>query len=100
MSFLQALYAYFIDPILSLLILAIIVNIILSWLINFNVINNRNQFVSIVWKVSHAIVEPVLRPIRRIIPPLGGLDFSPVFLFLLIQFIKGYIFEGLLLRII
>ena len=68
-----------------------IIMIIMSWLISFNVINTRNQFVSNVWRVLNQITEPILRPIRRIIPPVGGLDLSPIIVFVIIFFLQQFI---------
>ena len=91
MSFIDALIVYFAFPILNLLLLVIFVGVILSWLIAFNVVNGYNQVVSTIWKITNAITEPLLAPIRRILPPLGGMDFSPLVLILLIYFIKNYV---------
>jgi YggT family protein len=68
-----------------------LIMIIMSWLINFNVINTRNDFVATVWRVLNAITEPILRPIRRIIPPMGGLDLSPIVVFVIIFFLQNWI---------
>ncbi len=65
--------------------------IIMSWLISFNVINTRNQFVASVWRVLNQITEPILRPIRRVIPPVGGLDLSPLIVFIVIFFLQNLI---------
>ncbi len=65
--------------------------IIMSWLIQFNVINTRNQFVEMVWRVVTAMTEPVLRPIRRLLPRFSGIDISPIILFLIIFFIQRVI---------
>jgi YggT family protein len=65
-----------------------IVMIIMSWLISFNVINTRNQFVATVWRMLNQITEPILRPIRRFVPPVGGLDLSPLIVFVIIFFLK------------
>lgn len=65
--------------------------IIMSWLISFNVINTRNQFVDMVWRVVNQLTDPVLRPIRRVMPNFGGLDLSPLVLFLIIFFIERVI---------
>ena len=62
--------------------------IIMSWLISFNVINTRNQFVESVWRVLNQLTEPVLRPIRRVMPNLSGLDLSPIILFIILFFIE------------
>ena len=64
--------------------------IILWWLINFNVVNARNQFVAMLWDFLYRITEPALGPIRRRMPNLGGLDLSPFIL------IVGLIFLDLL----
>jgi YggT family protein len=65
-----------------------LVTIIMSWLIAFNVINTRNSFVDQVWRALLAITEPVLRPIRRMLPRLQGIDLSPIIVFLAILFIR------------
>jgi YggT family protein len=68
-----------------------LIMIIMSWLISFNVINTRNQFVNSVWRVLNQITEPILKPIRRIIPPVGGLDLSPLIVFVIIFFLQNLI---------
>ncbi|MGY6532793.1 YggT family protein [Glycocaulis sp.] len=94
MSFGQALIVYFIIPILNLLVLVVFINVIMSWLVAFNVVNPRNQFVNTVWRLTSAITEPLLSPIRRILPPLGGIDLSPIILLLLIFFIREWVIMG------
>jgi len=69
----------------------LLATIIFSWLISFNVINTRNQIVETVWRVLTALTDPLLRPIRRVIPSFGGLDLSPIVLFLAIYFIQRII---------
>jgi YggT family protein len=66
-----------------------IIMIIMSWLISFNVINTRNQFVASVWRILNQITEPILRPIRRFVPPVGGLDLSPLIVFVIIFFLQN-----------
>ena len=68
-----------------------LIMIIMSWLISFNVINTRNQFVASVWRILNQVTEPILRPIRRIIPPVGGLDLSPIIVFVIIFFLQSFI---------
>ena len=63
----------------------------MSWLVAFNVVNTRNQFVASVGEFLFRITEPALRPIRSILPNLGGIDVSPVVLILLIFFIQNVI---------
>lgn len=67
----------------------IIASAILSWLVAFNVINTRNDVVRMIWSFLDAVTEPALRPIRRILPNLGGVDISPVLLIFLIIFIQN-----------
>ena len=68
-----------------------LIMIIMSWLINFNVINTRNQFVASVWRIVNQITEPLLKPIRRIVPPVGGLDLSPLIVFVIIFFLQSFL---------
>jgi YggT family protein len=77
--------------ILDIYIWLLIASAILSWLIAFNVVNARNQFVHMVGDFLWRITEPVLRPIRSIMPNLGGIDISPVILILLIILLKDII---------
>ncbi|VAW19113.1 Cell division integral membrane protein, YggT and half-length relatives [hydrothermal vent metagenome] len=69
----------------------LIIMIVLSWLISFNVINTRNQFVASVLQVVSALTEPALKPIRRYVPSFGGLDLSPIILFIGIYFVQRVI---------
>jgi YggT family protein len=56
----------------------IIIQFVMSWLINFNVINRHQPMVGQIWYTLNRITEPVYRPIRRMLPDMGGIDFSPV----------------------
>lgn len=69
----------------------VLATIILSWLIAFNVINTRNEFVNAIWRALNALTEPVLRPIRRYMHKLQGLDLSPIILFFAIYLIQQVI---------
>jgi YggT family protein len=77
--------------ILQIYVWLLIAAAILSWLVAFNVVNTRNQFVASVGEFLFRITEPALRPIRSILPNLGGIDVSPVVLILLIFFIQNVI---------
>jgi YggT family protein len=77
--------------VLELYIYLLIASAILSWLIAFNVVNTRNQFVAAVAEFLYRITEPLLAPIRNIMPNLGGLDISPIILILIIVFIEKVI---------
>ena len=84
------------DTIINLYIWALIVSAILSWLVAFNVVNTRNQLVHTIGSFLHKITEPALRPIRRFLPNLGGIDLSPVILILLLVFTRNLLVEYLM----
>jgi YggT family protein len=79
---------WLIDKVIGLYIFVIIVGVILSWLVAFNVVNTRNRFVYLVGDFTHRLTEPALRPIRSLIPNLGGMDISPVILILGLYFVQ------------
>lgn len=83
--------------VLDLYTYVIIAAVIVSWLVGFGVINTYNQFARIVVRALHALTEPVFGPIRRVIPPFGGLDLSPLIALLLIFFIQRWLIRGTLL---
>jgi YggT family protein len=82
---------FVLGALLQLLLIAIIVSAVLSWLFAFDVINHRNRFVNRVASFLDAIVTPVLEPFRRIIPSLGGIDVSPIVVILIIRGIQIYL---------
>ncbi len=71
---------------LDIYIWAVIISAILSWLVHFGVVNTRNQIVSMIGEFLWRVTEPALRPIRRFMPNLGGIDVSPIILILIIYF--------------
>jgi YggT family protein len=77
--------------VLQIYVWLLIAAAILSWLIAFGVVNTRNQAVAMLAEFLYRITEPALRPIRRILPNLGGIDISPVILILIIYFIQEVI---------
>jgi YggT family protein len=82
-----------ISTVIQIYIYILIASAVLSWLIAFNVVNTRNQAVAMIADVLWRLTEPVLRPIRNILPNFGGLDISPVVLILLLYFIRSLLFE-------
>ncbi len=74
--------------IVNIYIYLIFAQVIMSWLVNFNVINRQNRFVNMIGEFLFKITEPVLRPIRRFLPNFGGLDISPIVLILLLLFLQ------------
>ena len=79
---------YVILLVLDLYIWLLIAAAILSWLVAFNVVNARNQFVAMLGDFLFRITEPVLRPIRNMLPNLGGIDISPVIVIFIIIFLR------------
>jgi len=77
-----------IDLALELYLWIVIIAVIFSWLVAFNVVNMRNPNVAMIGDFLYRITEPALRPIRNFLPNLGGIDISPVILFLIIIFIR------------
>lgn len=93
------LYALFsiIDMILQVLVWIIIAQIIISWLVAFNVINTSSNFVRTLLDALDRLTAPLYRPIRKIMPDFGGIDFSPIVLILAIQILRK-VNEGLALE--
>ena len=87
----------FIVLIIDLYMWVVIAGAILSWLIAFNVVNTNNRFVYQVADMLYRLTEPALRPIRNILPNLGGIDISPVILILFLLFIRDVVLLGWIL---
>ena len=83
---------WLVNTILSLMTWAIILSAILSWLFAFDVINHRNRFVNQLAMFLDSVTAPILAPFRKVIPPLGGIDISPVVAILTLQFL-GILFN-------
>jgi YggT family protein len=79
--------------IINIYVWLIILQVVLSWLIAFNVLNTNNRFVYLVGDFLYRITEPAMRPIRRILPSLGGIDLSPLVLLLLLFFVQRLLVE-------
>ena len=82
-----------VDSVINIYIWLIIINVVLSWLVAFNVLNTQNRFVFSVLNATHQLTDPVLNKIRRFIPNLGSIHISPVVLILLLIFIRNLFFE-------
>tara|TARA_Y100000590_G_scaffold315907_1_gene357263 strand:+ start:1139 stop:1438 length:300 start_codon:yes stop_codon:yes gene_type:complete len=79
------------NNIIEIFIWAIILSALLSWLIGFNILNISNRLVYVIADFLNRLTEPLLSPIRRILPYLGGIDLSPVVLILLLIFLKDLV---------
>ena len=84
---------WLIDTILGLYVMVVFAMVIMSWLVGFNVVNMRNRFVATVADILNRLTEPALRPIRRVLPSVGGLDLSPIVLLLGIWFLRKLLHE-------
>jgi YggT family protein len=84
---------WLIDTIITLYVYILIASAILSWLVAFNVVNVRNPIVARIGEFLERVTEPVLAPIRRVLPNLGGIDISPIILILGLFFLRNLIFE-------
>ena len=80
-----------IATVITIYIYVLVASAILSWLVAFNVVNTSNRFVYLVGDFLYRVTEPALRPIRRFVPLLGGVDISPVVLILLLVFLRDFI---------
>ena len=81
------------DNVISLYIWILIINVIISWLVAFNVLNTSNRFVYSLLDVSYKLTAPPLNYIRRFLPNLGSIDISPIILILALMFIRNLVFE-------
>lgn len=79
---------WLITTVLELAIWLLIIGAVLSWLVAFNVINTRNRFVAMLGDFVYRVTEPMLRPIRRVLPVIGGVDLSPLAAILLLLFVQ------------
>jgi YggT family protein len=87
---------FILHNLIEIMIWAIIVGAIMSWLTAFNVINLRNPVVGRIQQVLDTVTAPVLSPLQRIIPPIAGLDITPIFALLLLQAVQRYLLPSLL----
>jgi YggT family protein len=85
----------FISYLITLYTYVVIANVILSWLMAFGVVNPYNSTVRTIWQALNALVEPLLRPIRNILPAMGGIDLSPIVLLLGCFFIQSVVLPNI-----
>ena len=85
-------FLWLVDTIITIYIWLLIASAVLSWLIAFNVVNTRNPIVHSIGEFLYRVTEPLLRPIRNLLPNLGGIDVSPVILIIGLLFLRQLIF--------
>ena len=81
------------DSIITIYLWIIIINVVLSWLVAFNILNTQNRFVFSILDATYKLTDPALNKIRRFIPTFGSIDISPVILILFLMFLRNIIFE-------
>ncbi|MFP6741151.1 MAG: YggT family protein [Alphaproteobacteria bacterium] len=81
------------DTVINLYTMVIIAQVILSWLVSFNVVNTQNRFVFMIGDFLHRATDPALKPLRKIMPNLGGLDISPIVLILGLIFVRRLLID-------
>lgn len=91
----MAPFVELIDIVITFYMWVVIVFVVVSWLVAFDVINTRNQFVRTLGDALYRLTEPALRPIRRVMPKLGGVDLTPAVLLLLLWFVRRLMVEYL-----
>lgn len=87
------------SSVIGIYVWIVITSVIVSWLVSFNVINSSNNFVIMIIEFLYRVTEPVLAKIRRFLPAMGGLDFSPLVLILFLWFVQSVISQ-LMLRMV
>ena len=76
------------DTIISLYTIAVVISVVLTWLVQFKVVNTSNQLIYMLGDFLYRITEPLLKRIRSVIPPIGGIDLSPLILLVVLWFIQ------------
>ncbi|MEM7766464.1 MAG: YggT family protein [Pseudomonadota bacterium] len=89
-SFLFALYAYFLNPILTLLFFVLLIYVVFSWLFTLGIVSMQNPTARQIYDLLSSVIEPLARPIRNVIPPMGQLDLSIFVLALAILFTRDW----------
>lgn len=91
MTFPQSILLYFVAPALSFLIFMVFAQVILSWLLAFNIINLKNPIVAQIYYGLEKILGPIYRPIRQVLPSMGGLDLSPIIVLFATYWVRDFI---------
>lgn len=84
---------WLIDTVIDIYIILMIASAVMSWLIAFDIVNRRNRFVWSVVEFLYRVTEPALRPLRRIVPSIGGVDITPVIFVLLLLFAQRLLYQ-------
>ena len=71
----------------------VIANVVISWLVAFNILNTQNRFVFSILDTTYKLTDPALNKIRKFVPTFGSIDISPIILILILMFLRNLIFE-------
>ena len=85
------------DTVLAIYTFVVVISVVLTWLVQFNVVNTSNQFVYMVGDFLYRITEPLLKRIRSVVPTIGGIDLSPLILLLALFFIRSQVQNNLII---
>jgi YggT family protein len=85
-------FLWLFGAIVQLIVIVLIVNAVISWLLAFEIVSRRNAFVAQIWDFTQRVTDPLLKPLRRIIPPIGGIDLSPIVLILGLLFLQRLLY--------
>ena len=91
MNFPQSILIHFVSPVLGFLVFLIFAWVIMSWLVAFNVINLRNPTMRQIYYSIETFMRPMMAPIQRILPSFGGLDFSPIVVLLILEWLRKWL---------
>ena len=84
-----------VDTVIGIYVWLLLASVVLSWLVAFNVINTHNRLVYVLGDFLHRVTDPLLRPIRNLLPSMGGIDLSPLVLILALYFVRDLAFQYL-----
>ena len=85
------------DTVLAIYTFVVVISVVLTWLVQFNVVNTSNQFVYMIGDFLYRITDPLLKRIRSVVPPIGGIDLSPLILLLALFFIRSQVQNNLII---
>jgi len=87
---LLALHVYFVSPLLTLFFFAIFIYVVMSWLFAGGMIDGRNPTARSIWNMLHGIIEPIVRPLNRVLPRVGQFDLGVLVIILAIPFVRDF----------
>ena len=86
-----------IDKVIGLYMFVVVISVVLTWLVQFKVVNTSNQMIYMVGDFLYRITEPVLKRIRSVVPPVGGIDLAPLILLVILWFVQSQVRNNLIL---